>query len=167
VRTRGLSAFTKKTSGSPSASAIAAEASGPGGGFRLARPAKGITLLEVVEAVEGPVRGAALPASDTAQGRRMDARLQAVCDLAAETVRGRLRRVSLADLAEAWGVVLLSGRAATTPAARSGVRICGSGTGAPAAAGQGTLDGGAGSGARRPRSSSGKRGRALGVERKA
>jgi Rrf2 family protein len=72
---------------------------GPGGGYRLARAAKRITLLEVVEAVEGPVRGAAPPASDTAEGRRMDARLQAVCDQAAEAVRRRLRRVSLADLA--------------------------------------------------------------------
>jgi Rrf2 family protein len=32
---------------------------GPLGGYRLARPAKGITLLEVVEAVDGPVRGEA------------------------------------------------------------------------------------------------------------
>jgi hypothetical protein len=55
----------------------------------------------VVETVEGPVRGEAPPASDTTEGRRMDARLQAACDLAAETVRGRLRRVSLADLAGA------------------------------------------------------------------
>jgi Rrf2 family protein len=32
-------------------------ARGPGGGYLLARPPKSITLLEVVEAVEGPVRG--------------------------------------------------------------------------------------------------------------
>jgi Rrf2 family protein len=74
-------------------------AGGPGGGYRLARPAKRITLLEVVEAVEGPVRGEAPPVGVTAEGKRVDRQLQAACEKAAETVRGRLRRVSLADLA--------------------------------------------------------------------
>jgi hypothetical protein len=31
--------------------------SNPQGGFRLARPADKITLLEIVEAVDGPIRG--------------------------------------------------------------------------------------------------------------
>jgi Rrf2 family protein len=73
-------------------------AKGPRGGYRLARPARRITLLEVVEAVEGPVRGLA-PRVGGAVGARLDARLQQVCDAAAEAVRRRLRRVSLADLA--------------------------------------------------------------------
>ena len=34
---------------------------GPHGGYRLARPPKAITLLEVVEAADGPVRGDAPP----------------------------------------------------------------------------------------------------------
>jgi Rrf2 family protein len=138
---------------------------GPCGGFRLARPAKSVTLLEVVEAVEGPVRGLAPPEGGTPEGRRFDKRLQAACEKSAETVRGQLRRVSLADLA--WGVVLLNGRAATSPAARSGGSRSGNGTGAPAVAGPATPAGGVASGARRPRSSAGRRGRALGVERKA
>jgi Rrf2 family protein len=74
-------------------------AGGPGGGYRLARPAKGITLLEVVEAVEGPVRGEAPTVGADAAGAAFDKRLQAVCDKAAEVTRERLRRVSLADLA--------------------------------------------------------------------
>jgi hypothetical protein len=137
------------------------------GGYRLARPAKGITLLEVVEAVEGPLRGEAPPLGITPEGRRLDSRLQAMCDQAAKTVRGRLRRVSLADLAAGCGVVLLSGRAATSPATRGGGSRSGSGRGVPAAAGPATPVGGAASGARRPRSSAGRRGRALGVEREA
>jgi Rrf2 family protein len=74
-------------------------ARGPGGGYLLARPAKGITLLEVMEAVQGPVRGEAPAVGTSAEARRLDVQLQATCEKAAETVRGRLRRVSLADLA--------------------------------------------------------------------
>src|SRR5215475_16180012 len=32
---------------------------GPNGGYRLARPANDITMLEVLEAVDGPIRGLA------------------------------------------------------------------------------------------------------------
>jgi Rrf2 family protein len=71
---------------------------GPGGGFRLARSAGKITLLEVVEAVGGPVRGEA-PGVGDGKHARFDARLQAVCDAVAEGVRRQLGRVSLADLA--------------------------------------------------------------------
>jgi Rrf2 family protein len=70
-----------------------------GGGFCLARPARDLTLLEVIEAVEGPVRGRA-PGVGGLEGARLEAELQEVCDAAAEAVRRRLRTVSLADLAE-------------------------------------------------------------------
>jgi Rrf2 family protein len=68
----------------------------PFGGFRLAKPANRITLLEVVEAVEGPVRGEA-PVWGPNQGG-FDARLRQVCEKAAGLVRRRLGRVRLADL---------------------------------------------------------------------
>jgi Rrf2 family protein len=71
---------------------------GSRGGVRLARPARDITLLEVVEAVDGPVRGDA-PRVGTGGAARLDRRLQAVCDAVAEGVRRRLRKVTLADLA--------------------------------------------------------------------
>jgi Rrf2 family protein len=71
---------------------------GPRGGYRLARPAKRITLLEVVEAVEGPVRGE-VPPVGTGGVAAFDKRLRAACDKAAEITRRQLRRVSLADLA--------------------------------------------------------------------
>jgi Rrf2 family protein len=72
---------------------------GPTGGYRLARPAKRIRLLDVVEAVDGPVRGEAPRWAADAEGARLDARLQEACDAAAEGVRARLRKVSVAGLA--------------------------------------------------------------------
>jgi Rrf2 family protein len=70
---------------------------GPHGGYRLARPLKVITLLEVIEAVDGPIRGEA-PLSGTKGAGRLDARLAEVCDEAAELVRGRLGKVKLSEL---------------------------------------------------------------------
>src|SRR3954451_25161553 len=64
---------------------------GPHGGYRLARPASKISLLEVVEAVEGPIRGQAPLAQDPGrEAGAFDARLEAVCDRAAELLRKRL-----------------------------------------------------------------------------
>jgi Rrf2 family protein len=74
---------------------LLASRKGPGGGYRLGRPAARVTLLEVVEAVDGPVRGQA----PLAREGGLDARLQAVCDRAAELVRRRLGEVRLSALA--------------------------------------------------------------------
>jgi Rrf2 family protein len=71
---------------------------GPNGGFSLARAPKDVTLLEVVEAVDGPVRGDA-PVVGKGEGAALDKRLQAVCDGAAALVRERLGEVTLAELA--------------------------------------------------------------------
>jgi Rrf2 family protein len=70
-----------------------------GGGHWLACPAKHITLLDVVEAVDGPVRRDVPRWAADANGAPLGARLQEVRDAAAERVRTRLRQVSVADLA--------------------------------------------------------------------
>ena len=73
-------------------------AKGPGGGFVLARPARQVTLLAIIEATDGPVGGAAFAAD---RATPLDRRLQAACDDAAEALRRRLAGVTLADLAKA------------------------------------------------------------------
>jgi Rrf2 family protein len=72
---------------------------GPGGGYRLGRSPREVSLLEVVQAVDGPIRGTAPPVAKGAAAA-FDRRLQGVCDEAAGLVRERLARASLADLAK-------------------------------------------------------------------
>jgi DNA-binding IscR family transcriptional regulator len=79
----------------PVAAGVLHDLRAPNGGYRLARPARSITLLE---AVDGPVRGKA-PRVGVGEAARLDARLERVCEAVAETVRRRLRKVSRADLA--------------------------------------------------------------------
>ena len=73
---------------------------GPHGGYRLARPPKAITLLEVVEAVDGPIRGEA-PEVGKNGGAALDRRLQGACEGAAALTRQRLARTTLAELLKA------------------------------------------------------------------
>ena len=70
---------------------------GPNGGYRLARTPKQVSLLEVVEAVDGPIRGVA-PAVGKNGAAGFDKRLQNVCDTVAELVRDKLAKVTLAEL---------------------------------------------------------------------
>jgi Rrf2 family protein len=73
---------------------------GPNGGYRLAKAAKQVTLLEVVEAVDGPIQGDAPPVGKDGAAA-LDRRLQQTCDDTAKLIRERLGRVTLADLARA------------------------------------------------------------------
>jgi Rrf2 family protein len=72
---------------------------GPNGGYRLARPASKITVLEVVEAVEGPIRGQAPLAQEPNHGG-FDTRIGEVCDQAATLLRKQLGKVKVSDLIE-------------------------------------------------------------------
>jgi Rrf2 family protein len=74
---------------------------GRSGGYRLACPAHEVSLLKIVEAIDGPVRGQmridGAPAG-VAQGVE---RLRAACTSAADALRDQLERTTVADLATA------------------------------------------------------------------
>jgi Rrf2 family protein len=71
---------------------------GPNGGYRLARSASDLTMLEVVEAVDGPIRGQA-PLSQVEGDGQLDRRLEMICDQSAEQIRKQLQKVRIAELA--------------------------------------------------------------------
>jgi Rrf2 family protein len=70
---------------------------GPNGGYRLARPATDISILEVLEAVDGPVRGHA-PMSQHDPRNSLNRKLEQICNESAEQVRKTLSRFKLSDL---------------------------------------------------------------------
>jgi Rrf2 family cysteine metabolism transcriptional repressor len=70
---------------------------GPHGGYRLARPPNNISLLEVVEAVDGPIRGQVPQLTDTLSP--LERRLEEVWQGVATTVRGMLEETTIADVA--------------------------------------------------------------------
>jgi Rrf2 family protein len=78
---------------------------GPGGGYRLARPASEISVLEVVEAIDGcesafrcsEIRRRG-PAARPAREYRVPCAIHAVMNDADEAWRTELRGVSIADL---------------------------------------------------------------------
>jgi Rrf2 family protein len=71
---------------------------GPNGGYRLARPANMVSMLEVVEAVDGPVRGQA-PLSEEESDSALNRKLTAICKEGAELIRRQLGKIRLSDLA--------------------------------------------------------------------
>jgi Rrf2 family protein len=70
---------------------------GPNGGYRLARAPRAISLLDVVEAVDGPIRGQ-VPVIEGNGDDKLNRRLESVCTATADLIRQRLQKVRIADL---------------------------------------------------------------------
>ena len=68
---------------------------GPNGGYRLARSASEISVLDVLEAIEGPIRGQA-PSEEP--NHPTSRRLEAICQQSADQVRKHLGRIKITDL---------------------------------------------------------------------
>jgi Rrf2 family protein len=102
---RGLRAsvsalFLAKALGRLARAGLVGSLKGPRGGSWLARPAADITLLEVIEAVDGPIRSE-VPLAGGPEGKALRDRLEAVYAQVTERQRRQLGRVSVKDLAGA------------------------------------------------------------------
>jgi len=72
---------------------------GPRGGFALARPPENITLLQLVEALDGPLTGD-LNLSEITGGAPFSVKMEAVCRKATEDVRTVLGSAALSNFIE-------------------------------------------------------------------
>jgi Rrf2 family protein len=70
---------------------------GPNGGYRLARQPNEISMLEILEAVDGPIRGQA-PFSDEEVDGNLNHKLEHICKQTADQVRKQLEKVRISDL---------------------------------------------------------------------
>src|SRR5262245_52640557 len=71
---------------------------GPNGGYRLARSAGDITVLEVLEAVDGPIRGYA-PTGPDGGSSPLHRKLEQICTQSADVLRKQLGRIKVTELA--------------------------------------------------------------------
>ncbi len=70
---------------------------GPNGGYRLARPANEISMLEILEAVDGPIRGQCPFGHEDSDGN-FNHKLEVICKQSADQVRKHLEKVRITDL---------------------------------------------------------------------
>jgi Rrf2 family protein len=71
---------------------------GPAGGFILRKAASEISLLEIVEAIEGPINGDLLLRNVARNKERARARLEQTCQEVASYAKSRLANTVIAEL---------------------------------------------------------------------
>jgi Rrf2 family protein len=70
---------------------------GPHGGFSLAKPAKGISLLEINEAVDGSLKNS-YGITEPAKKHKFASNMEEICNKAADQARAILQKAKLSDL---------------------------------------------------------------------
>jgi Rrf2 family protein len=70
---------------------------GPNGGYRLARAPSDISILDILEAVDGPIRGQPTFSREEGNGS-LNRRLDQICSQAADQVRKQLQKVRISEL---------------------------------------------------------------------
>lgn len=78
---------------------ILASERGPAGGFQLRRPATEITVLDIVETVEGPIDGDLIVGNGVSNMESARAKVSGVCGQVADFARERLGAMTIVDLA--------------------------------------------------------------------
>ena len=76
---------------------VLASVKGPNGGYRLSRPASTVSMLEIIEAVDGPIRGQS-PLSEDSRDSPLNRKLETICKQGAEQIRSQLEKIHLSDL---------------------------------------------------------------------
>lgn len=71
---------------------------GPRGGYRLVKSVEDITVLEVIEAVDGPIRGHSPLGGRRENANPINKKLDTVCSQAADQARKVLGKVKISDL---------------------------------------------------------------------
>ncbi len=69
---------------------------GPNGGYQLARPASDISMLEILEAVDGPIRGHT--PFDAKSNPALNNKIEDICNQSAEAVRRTLDKIHVSEL---------------------------------------------------------------------
>jgi Rrf2 family protein len=74
---------------------------GPNGGYRLARPATGISILEIIEAVDGSIQGQ--PSWAERNNASLNGKIESICQGSADVQRKFLEKQRLSDLVTTKG----------------------------------------------------------------
>ncbi len=69
---------------------------GPNGGYKLARPPAGISILEIIEAVDGAIQGQ--PSWAERGNAVLNGKIESICQGSADVVRKFLEKQRLSDL---------------------------------------------------------------------